>query len=544
MTAPRAVVVFVLACSLLAMPAAAGTNSTDAGADTATLTAAFPDPVARGDPGEFVAVRVEEPTNATGWTLTDGTTTARLPNRTFDGEYAFSTTPEHAANHTDLPVVELDGRLQLADDGDRIQLDDGDATIDRARYRRAPTSELRDFESEAWIPIGATAYEPRRTDGGRATAFVLPDASDRTVETLRTADERLYLAGYTLSSERVRDALVAAYERGVDVRVLLDGAPVGGMSERQARILGELHDAGVEVRLLAGPHVRYSHHHPKYAVVDDRLLVTTENFKPAGTGGMSSRGWGVVLDDSEAVETVTDLYHTDADWRAATPWPTYRDGRQFRSGEPALGEFEERHSPEEVAVDSTTVLVAPDNAGEALEGRLETASDRVLIQQVTIGSRDNRLLRAAITAAERGTTVRIQLSDAWYVAEDNAELVAWLNRRAESEGWDLRAQVDDPDGYGKIHTKGVVVDDEVVVGSLNWRTASIRENREVAVVLEGEAPAAYYAEVFEDDWSDDERRSVPVGIPIVAVTAVAAALLVGRRIDYGETGERIDGWRS
>jgi phosphatidylserine/phosphatidylglycerophosphate/cardiolipin synthase-like enzyme len=492
--------------------------------------------------GEFVAVRFPRATNTTGWTLTDGTTAARLPDRTLSGTVALTATPNATASKTDHPVVGIEGRFGLANGGERLELRAGDRTVDTARYRNAPEAAVRDFRREAWRPLGATDFEPVRTGGGPATAFVLPDAPDRTVETLASADERLLLAGYTLTSERVTEALLAAHDRGVTVRVTLDGSPAGGMTDRQARQLDRLTDAGVEVRVLAGPYTRYAHHHPKYAVVDDRALVLTENFKPAGTGGMSSRGWGVTLSDPSAAETLADLHEADRTARAATPWREYRSGREFADADPALGEFPTQHEPAQVAVTSTTVLVAPDNAADAVTARLDAAEDRVLVQQVTVDSRDNRLLRTTLRAADRGVRVRILLSDAWYVAEDNAALAGWLNRRADAEDWDLKARVDEPRGYEKIHAKGVIVDDAALVGSLNWGAAAQTENREVVVALEGGA-ADYYADVFAGDWSGPSRRSVPTALVGVAAVAVAAAALLARRIEIaGRDG--VVGWES
>jgi phosphatidylserine/phosphatidylglycerophosphate/cardiolipin synthase-like enzyme len=257
---------------------------------------------------------------------------------------------------------------------------------------------------------------------------------------------------------------------------------------------------------------------------------------------MSSRGWGVTLSDPSAAETLADLHEADRTARAATPWREYRSGREFADADPALGEFPTEHEPAEVAVTSTTVLVAPDNAADAVTARLDAAEDRVLVQQVTVDSRDNRLLRATLRAADRGVRVRILLSDAWYVAEDNAALAGWLNRRADAEDWDLKARVDEPRGYEKIHAKGVIVDDAALVGSLNWGATAQTENREVVVALEGGA-ADYYADVFAGDWSGPSRRSVPTALVGVAAVAVAAAALLARRIEIaGRDG--VVGWES
>ena len=539
MTLRRAAVVLalLLACSGCAVGATAQ-PSPAAGEPNATLAEAYPNPVADGDPGEFVAVRFREPTNATGWTITDGNTVAHLPNRTVGGTVAFSATPGTARRYTDHPVEDLDGRLLLADGGDELELRRDGETVDSARYRNAPESRVRDFEAAEWRPVGATELDPVRTDGGQATAFVLPDADDRTARTLRRADTRLLLAGYTLTSEAVVEALLDAHRSGAEVRVLLDGSPVGGVSERQARLLDRLADGGVEVRLLDGPHTRYRHHHPKYAVVDDRALVMTENFKPAGTGGMSSRGWGVALRDPGVADALADLHAADYGWRAATPWRTYRTGRDFADADPALGDFGSRHAPADVPYDAATVLVAPDNAEDALVDEFDAANERILVQQVEIDSRDTRLLRAVLRAADRGVAVRIHLSDGWYVAEDNAALADWLNRRAAAEGWDLEARVDDAAdddaGYAKVHTKGVIVDDAVVLGSLNWANAAAEENREVLVKLDGGAAADYYAGVFESDWSAGPAAggSLPAGLLGGVAVAVCGTLLVARKVEF------------
>ena len=547
----RITAAFVLVLALSSGVAAAPASGTatpsaaesSAGAANATLVAAYPNPVARGDAGEFVVVRFGRPTDTTGWTLTDGTTTAGLPNRTVEGTVAFAVDPERARNATEHRVDPLNGRLRLANGGDRLALTDGTDTVATARYRNAPESEIRDFEAGAWRPVGATEHAPIRTDGGPATAFVLPDAPDRTAETLAAADDRIRLAGYTFTSERIATRLLEAAAEGVDVSVLLDGAPVGGMTDLQADQLDRLVEGGVDVRLLSGPYVRYRFHHAKYAVVDDRALVLTENFKPAGTGGASSRGWGVVLDDPSAADALASIHRGDWTWRAATPWREYRRGRDFVGGEPALGSYETRHEPKRVDVDSTTVLVTPDNAGSALRSRIGEAEERLLIQQVRIDSRENGLLRAALRAAERGVRVRIHLGGSWYVEENNAELVAWLNRRAETEGWELEARVDEANGYEKIHTKGVVVDDTAVVGSLNWVESATAENRELLVALESAGAADYYASVFRSDWDGTGSRPIPGGLLAAAAVAGSGGLLALRRLEFVGRGETVTDWQ-
>ncbi len=97
-------------------------------------------------------------------------------------------------------------------------------------------------------------------------------------------------------------------------------------------------------------------------------------------------------------------------------------------------------------------------------------------------------------------------------SEDNRRVADWLNEQADAEGLPLQAKLAQPDGYEKIHAKGVIVDERhVVVGSLNWNNHSARENREVAVVLHGEAAGAYYCPRLRGRLGNG-REQFPVGL--------------------------------
>ncbi|NHN58370.1 phospholipase [Halorussus sp. JP-T4] len=553
---------------------AQNTTTTPPNATTPGIVAVYPNPATDGDAGEFVVIRVPERTNLANWSLADDDSAARLPNATVSGRVAASTDPETARTLTDAPVVRLTGDLPLANAGETVRLverqtgasgaeTNENATIgETVTYEDAPEGERwhrvenggRKSGSQAtrsgcspnqtdldscwrWTPLGATDFDVLRTDRTTTRAFVLPDSPDVPVETLRGADRRVLLAGYSFTSGRVADALAAASRRGVSVRVLVDAAPVGGLPRREARLLDSLVARGVAVRVLGGSRARYDFHHPKYAVVDDRALVTTENWKPAGTGGRSSRGWGAVVRSESVAGRLAAVFDADAGWRGATTWSEFRRGRVFEPADagPADGTYPSRIAPTVVNASSSSVLVAPDNAESALLDLLGGADESIRVQQVSVGGRRHSLLRATLRAARRGVEVRILLSSAWYVEEDNRALVEWLNRRAETEDLPLEARLADPRGrYEKIHAKGVVVDgDAAVVGSLNWNNHSARANREVAVVLRGREAGGFYAGAFDADWraSAEGRGSgrVPVGLLAAVAVGALAAILYSRR---------------
>ena len=494
------------------------------------IVAAVPNPVADGDAGEFVVVRIP-PSSTANWTLGDGETVVPLPADRPAARIALSADPETTGRLADVPVVAVQS-LALANGGERLRLRRDGVVVSRLDYRDAPEGErlVRSGDGRQWRPVGLEPREVRSHGRATVTGFLLPDSPDRAVETLRDAQRRILLAGYTFTSNRVVDALVAAVRRGVAVRVLVDADPVGGRSARGAASLDRLADAGAEVAVLGGPRARFDYHHPKYAVVDDRALVTTENWKPAGVGGRSSRGWGVVVDSPAVAADLAGLFRHDAGWRDAIPWRRYRRGKAFEDATPAKGEYPSRVEPTTATATEVRVVTAPGNAESAVVGVLDAADDRIDVIQPSIGRRDGPLLRATIRAADRGVDVRILLSGSWYTAEENAALVDWVNGVAERRDLPLSARVAEPGGrFEKIHAKGVIADDVVVVGSLNWNGNAVAENREVSVAVRSGRLASHFREAFEADWQGGPGSRTTWVVVAGAAAALLLAAVVARK---------------
>jgi phosphatidylserine/phosphatidylglycerophosphate/cardiolipin synthase-like enzyme len=242
------------------------------------------------------------------------------------------------------------------------------------------------------------------------------------------------------------------------------------------------------------------------------------------------------------------VFERDAAAVDAVPWREYRAGRTFppAEGRPANGSFGTTMPATTRSATAVELLVAPDNAEHRLRELLAGADERILVQQMSIDGPDGPFVSAAVAAARRGVEVRILLSGAWYVREENRRLVDHLRRVAERENLPLRAKIARPgDDYRKIHAKGVVIDGETaVVGSLNWNAESARRNREVALVVNGSA-AGYYERAFEADWAGGGDGGSPWRLLALAgVVAVACGVLVARRVAFEKRSgdERLQNW--
>lgn len=537
-------------CVTAAVPAAATPPPTTAQAagnegdststvnTTATIAAVYPNPVTPQDRGEYVVVRVPPNTTLDHYAIGDDEATVPLPNRTARGRVVLSAAPNATADIVNGHVVPIPDDLALANGGEPLALSRNGTVVDRLNYTDAPEAERRvRGGTDRWRPLGATDRPVVTAEAGQVRVFALPDAPGVATDTLAGADRRILFAGYTLTDGAVAEELIAAARRNVSVRVLVDGDPVGGMARQQADILDRLAAAGIDVRVLGGERARYNFHHAKYAVADDSALVTTENWKHAGLGGNGSRGWGVVTHQPRVVRGLAETFRADTGWQDAHNWTDYRGDASLESATAANATYPTEFQPKSVPVKETRLLVAPDNAESEILDILGNATERIDVEQMSLGSRQQPFVRATLAAARRGVEVRILLSSAWYVEEENRRLVAWLNDRAKREGLPLEARLAKPRGkFEKIHAKGVVIDgDQVILGSLNWNNNSARENREVVLVLDGEAAGSYYTRVFEADWP--VPPPLPVGVAVVTLLAALAAATAGTRVEF-EPAER------
>lgn len=487
----------------------------------------YPDPATANDRGEFVILTVPENVSPTNLTLTDGEETIALSDLSSTGPVVITDDPGPASAMTDYPVHQVDSFLSLANAGEWVALRAGNRTIDTVTYPRSTEGEL--YRNGRFVPPGRTDFEPMTNQNVSVRTFLLPDQPAPIGALLDSSQNRIRLAGYTFSDPSVTDALLRAHRRNVSVEVLVEGGPVGGITEPQVEQLDRLREAGISVSVLGTPRARYRYQHAKYVVVDDRALITSENWKPGSTGGNGSRGWAAEIRDPAVARNLSRIFDADTGFVDSTSWASARPSDPV-SDRPAMGSYPSRFSPKISTAESVTVLTAPDNAAAGVTRMLDSASDSIRIQQVSIDS-SGQLLNATIAAAERGVEVRILLSGAWYVESDNRALAQNLRSRADREGLPIEVRLAEPRSrYDHVHAKGLIVDGEsTLVGSINWNPNALHENREVAIRIDDPDTAAAFQRAFLADWRGAAWR-VPFGTIVGAAVLLLLALGYANRI--------------
>ncbi len=343
----------------------------------------------------------------------------------------------------------------------------------------APEADLkairREFAQQARISRAVTDLP--LTQGNRIDLLRNGDnAYPAMLEAIRSASDRVYLATYIFESNRVgqdfADELAAARSRGVDVRVLLDGA---GEWYSLPRIRHRLRHAGIQVarflppRLLPPSLVLNLRNHRKILVVDGHT---------AFTGGMNI-GDPHLVERTAGREGVRDLHfrlqgdivrQIEAvfldDWRFTTDHATPLPPACATAAGEAL---------------CRTIVDGPNEdlnrLTMVLRGAIAPAPRRVgILTPYFLPPRD--LIGALQAAAVRGIEVDIVLP-----GRNNLPFMHWATRNMlwELLKWGVRVHYQ----QGPFaHTKLFLVDDHYAqIGSANLDARSLRLNFELSVEI-------------------------------------------------------------
>jgi len=412
-----------------------------------------------------------------------------------------------------------------------------------------------------WVP--ARPRYPGQSHLGQAEQFIPVSAragvcpengSSLLRDIVEGSREEVLINVYEITSDWIVDMLIGARSRGVDVKLLLEGGPVGGISLKEKECVRDLVEGGVEVGLMyndpqAGVRDRYRFDHAKYIVADrKRVLVSSENFKdtsfPGGPSGYSSgtRGWVVSIDSEDSASFMRDVFLEDfngvdiadaADWIEEVGFDQGIITLPRRDPEPLAGGGV---PPLHYDIEGAWFLFSPDHIplpGNELLERIRSAQHEVLVELLDLDldwevsgvsgpAPMNPYVEALFDAAARGVEVRVLLDGSDFDGDGTPE-----NHAATSDLADLIAQkglegrievrLHPSPRYiyggeiGLVHNKGVLIDRRTAwVSSFNWGPTSGTENRELGVLLDSRGITGMYRNAFMEDWGSTLQDELTV----------------------------------
>lgn len=146
--------------------------------------------------------------------------------------------------------------------------------IEQLNFLRSKIYEIANEKANAdnfpfileWIKNANSALLPK--DADKSNAFFSPGDACRNIiiNQIMYASSRINICVFTISDDRIANAIIDAHKRGRDVRIITDN----DKSEDMGSDIARLHKEGVAIKMDSTP----NHMHHKFMIVDDSSLIT------------------------------------------------------------------------------------------------------------------------------------------------------------------------------------------------------------------------------------------------------------------------------
>jgi phosphatidylserine/phosphatidylglycerophosphate/cardiolipin synthase-like enzyme len=299
-------------------------------------------------------------------------------------------------------------------------------------------------------PVFLPAY--RIDDYAEVMTGSSPDNSFELITSLIDSSRReIRLGAYMLRSPGISLSLENAAKRGVKVTILLDGWTVARpkaqkVDELELYLANRIVKAGGRVLYLKSEtgrrdDRRFRYLHAKYAVIDDQLFLSSENFANNGfspTSTLGSRGWVIAIKNPSLAKAYADIFDEDIGptrgFRdivsyGSTPDYTLKKGVTVPPHEGSEGSYRPNAGTVVKGIISLERVMSPDDAlapKRAILGAIREAKQTLEIQSLSFaphwgknGSTPKKdpspVAEAVLAAARRGVKVRIMVNPLYFL---------------------------------------------------------------------------------------------------------------------------------
>jgi len=298
--------------------------------------------------------------------------------------------------------------------------------------------------------------------------FVEPDTGDQLiVNAIAEAQQSVWVEMYLLTDRTIINALEAAAQRGLDVRVMLEGHPYGSSGTiSPTQTLDRLRAAGVKAQETSPD---FALTHEKCMLLDGSVAyIMTANFTRSALGGTSSvtnREYGVIDTKQQDIQAIQNIFN--ADWN--------RTSAQF---------------------DDPDLVVSPINSRNDFTALINNAHNTLLIEAEEM--QDSSIEQTLVNAAQRGVRVQVILPSPGNSSSDsNSSGISAIKQGGVVVREDARLY---------MHAKIIVVDGHIAfVGSENISTASLERNRELGIIVSDPTVLNTLQQTFQQDWNDSQN---------------------------------------
>lgn len=265
---------------------------------------------------------------------------------------------------------------------------------------------------------------------------------------LQGAQKRVYINVYMLTEKRIRNALLVAKKRWVDIKIILEKNVYNsaGINNATFDILSQ---AGIDIQRSSND--VYDLNHAKYILIDNRVIISTGNLTASTFS--KNRDIFVHFSDKSIVKTIESIF---------------------------LNDFTSKYIP----IYHHSLVISPWDSRQKILYILKNASSSLQIYMPYMD--DKEIADVIFYQLQKGVKVQI---------------ISWKNdtddnffQKVIKMGWNIT--------FSKktIHAKSILIDDAYLfIGSENFSSSSLDTNKEVWVLLRGDILVKKWKHIFESD---------------------------------------------
>lgn len=314
--------------------------------------------------------------------------------------------------------------------------------------------EIQVYNEEVQQHIASLSNSNLQTWEADVELYYTPYLSllDDLVERIENAEERVYVEAYIFTETRLRDALISAHKRGIDVKILLENNPY------KAPYLNDKHfntfkESDLSVK-WSDP-LNYSLNHAKFFIIDESAFISTGNISYSLF--KYNRDFIVEINQQALVEKIVTLFKSD-----------FQHIKQW-------------------VIDENLVL-SPDYSREKLSALIDASEKSIDFYFPYIA--DEAFKKLLFEAAERGIKIRGIVEKNFY--HENTQLLEEFTAAGIEISF-LQSH--------KLHGKAMLFDDNLLyIWSINFSTFSFDENRELWVILKDFEVIQKFKKLFNSDF--------------------------------------------
>ena len=274
------------------------------------------------------------------------------------------------------------------------------------------------------------------------------------INKIDVSENRVYLEVYMLTKDSIKEALVRAEKRGVDVKVLLEKNPYMSYNINN-KAYDFLDKAWVFTQWSNTQN--FALNHAKMLIVDDEIIISTWNFTHSTF--TYNRDFFLFIKDEILLVKLLDIFRNDFDGNLTYIY----DDNLVISPDYSRSKFEKLFLEAEVSID-------------------------MYFQYL----KDEELFNLLISRAEDKVKINLILAES--AIDDNKDEIEKLEKL-----WANIKLIKKP----KIHSKAILIDDKYLfLGSINFSGYSLDKNREIWIILKNEKIINKFKDIFRKDISN------------------------------------------